>query len=134
MCYACVDGRGGGRARYRYVNQSNLDNKARSKPLPVRLIRARFEPGIWRRCSSGFVGIGSVGDGDFSDSDWAFSLRRLRVPIWCSVLYLVLVAGLFWGVFGVFGISTYWERRSMTVWICSSSVKRRISRSEASSS
>lgn len=83
-----------GRARYRYVNQSSFDNKARSKPLPVRLIRARFEPGIWRRCSSGFVGIGSVGDGD-SSSELAFSHRRLRVPIWCSVLCLVLVLFLF---------------------------------------
>lgn len=98
-----------GRARYRYVNQSSFDNKARSKPLPVRLIRARFEPGIWRRCSSGFVGIGSLGDcdgdgdGDFSESDLAFSPRRFRVPIWCSVLCLVLVAGPFlFRVFFVF--------------------------------
>ena len=85
------EGRGEEGRYYRYVNQSSFDNKARSKPLPVRLIRARFEPGIWRRCSSGFVGIGSVGDGDFSESDLAFSLRRFRVPIWCSVLCLVLV-------------------------------------------
>ena len=85
---------------YRYVNQSSLDNKARSKPLPVRLIRARVEPGMWRRCSSGFDGIGSVGDFsagfDFSDSDsdsdLAISPRRFRVPIWCSVLFLVLVS------------------------------------------
>lgn len=80
--------------RYRYVNQSSLDNKARSKPFPVRLIRARSEPGMWRRCSSGFDGIGS---GDFSgfdsDSDLAISPRRFRVPIWCSVLFsLVLVS------------------------------------------
>lgn len=70
--------------------------------MPVRLIRARFEPGIWRRCSSGFVGIGSVGDGDFSESDLAFSPRRLRVPIWCSVLCLVLVFGLFFGCFWLY--------------------------------
>lgn len=84
---------------YRYVNQSSLDNKARSKPLPVRLIRARVEPGMWRRCSSGFDGIGSVGDFsvgfDFSDSDsdsdLAISPRRFRVPIWCSVLFLVSI-------------------------------------------
>lgn len=70
--------------------QSNLDNRARSKPFPVRLINARSDPGIWRRCSSGFVGTGAVVRSDSeiscSDSDLAISARRFRVPIWCSVL------------------------------------------------
>ena len=74
---------------YRYVNQSSLHNKARSKDLPVRLIRARSAPGIWRRCSSAVVGTGAVErafcDGDDSN-ELASSYRRFRVPIWCSVL------------------------------------------------
>ena len=48
---------------------------------------------------TGFDGIGSVGDFsvgfDFSDSDsdsdLAISPRRFRVPIWCSVLFLVSI-------------------------------------------
>lgn len=87
------NGEGGGGNSYRYVGQSSFDIKARSKPLPVRLIRARFEPGISSRCSAGFEGSEPVGDGDFCDGfALAFSLRRFRVPIRCSVLCWGLVS------------------------------------------